>query len=96
MTKATMIKNSDGTYTLYTKDITATQFNDVFTLTIIKNGVEITKVEYNVNAYIQSKYEADGLAKIVKALSNYGKSAKDFAASLVVVDGDFNLEEDIL
>ncbi len=92
--KSTLVDNGDGTYTLYSDGIKATQFDDVFTLTITKDGTEITKVEYNVNAYIQAKYNLSGIEKIVKALSNYGVSAKVYQGEFR--DNSFELEEDNL
>ena len=92
--KSTLVKNDDGIYTIYSDGIKATQFDNVFTLQLIKDGNEITKVEYNVNAYIQTKYNTPSVEKIVKALSNYGTSAVNYQKALT--EGDFDLEEDIL
>ena len=92
--KSTLVKKDDGTYTLYSDDIMATQFDEVFTLTLVKDGNEITKVEYNVNAYIQAKYNVSSVEKIVKALSNYGTSAVNYQKT--IVEGSFDLEGDVL
>lgn len=92
--KSTFVKNDDGAYTVYSDGIMATQFDDVFTLTLEKNGETISTVQYNVNAYIQAKYNASGVLNIVKALSNYGASATRYQKALI--ENDFNLEEDEL
>ena len=96
LNKNTFTKNSDGTFTLYTKDIKATQFNSVFTLELVKGNETISTVNYNVNAYVQSKYNAEGLENIVKALSNYGKSASAYLKALTDPDDSFKLEDDKL
>ncbi len=92
--KSTLAKNDDGIYLLYSDGIKATQFDKIFTLQLLKDGKEITKVEYNVNAYIQAKYETPSVQKIVKALSNYGVSANNYQDALK--DNNFDLEDDIL
>ena len=92
--KSTLAKNDDGIYLLYSDGIKATQFDNVFTLQIVNNDIEITKVEYNVNAYVQAKYNTPIIENIVKALSNYGRSAKNYKGSFN--DKIFDLEEDEL
>ena len=92
--KASFVENKDGSVTLYTDSIFATQFNNVYTLDLIKDGTVISTVQYNVNAYIQAKYNTSGLENIVKALSNYGTSAVNYQR--ILAEGDFNLDEDEL
>lgn len=87
-----LAKNNDGTYMLYSPDVFATGFSDVYTLKLTKNGEVISTVEYNVNAYIEAKCETNGLIEILKSLSNYGNAAK--AYQNVSTDGDFDLDED--
>ncbi len=87
-----LAKNNDGTYMLYSPDVFATGFSDVYTLKLTKSGEVISTVEYNVNAYIEAKYETNGLSEILKSLSNYGNAAK--AYQNVSTDGDFDLDED--
>ncbi len=95
--RAELIKNTDGTYMLYSSDIYATGFDDVYTLTLTQGEDVISTVEYNVNAYIQSKNADAKVGNIVKALSNYGKSAADYADSFKPIgDNQFELEDDIL
>ena len=60
---------------VYTKDIKATGFSDVHTAEVKVNGEVVSKVEYNVNAYINSKNNSETIGALVKALSNYGASA---------------------
>lgn len=83
----TQLSKSSGVYTLYTEDIFATDFDQVFTLDLIKDGVTVAKVKYNVNAYIVSKYQS---ADIVKALSQYGTSAEKYATYQNDGNFDFN------
>ena len=92
---STLIKNDDGTVTLYSNDIYATGFDDIYTLKLVKDDIVITTVEYNVNAYISKMHENNSVGKIVKALSNYGASAINFKNSLIP-DNNFDLEDDIL
>ena len=87
--KSTFVSNGNNTYTLYSNDIIATQFGDVYTLTLVKDGEVITTVKYNVNAYIATKYNVSGLEDIVQALSNYGKSAS--AYNKILLEGGFDL-----
>lgn len=95
--RAELIENADGTFILYSSDIKATGFNNVYTLTLTQGEEVISTVKYNVNAYIQSKNADATVGNIVKALSNYGKSAVAYAAALKnIMDNDFDLEEDIL
>ncbi len=95
--RAELIKNADGTFTLYSSDIKATGFNDVHTLTLTQGEEVISTVEYNVNAYVKSKNADATIGNIVKALSNYGASAKRYANSFKTIgDSSFELEDDIL
>lgn len=95
ISKSDFIVNSDGSYTIYTKDIKATQFDDVFTLTLTKDNVQNASLEYNVNAYIQAKHSTSGLESIVRSLSNYGSSASEYLKS-ISPDNSFELEDDNL
>ncbi len=66
---------------VYTEDILATGFSKIHTAELIKNGETVAKVEYNLNAYVQTKHNSDTVGAIVKALSNYGASAKAYASA---------------
>ncbi len=72
---------------VYTEDILATGFSTVHTVELVKDGEIISRVEYNVNAYIQTKYNTDSVGTIVKALSNYGASAKAYTFITNVLEG---------
>ena len=65
---------------VYTEDIFATGFSTPHTVELIKDGNTVSKFEYNVNAYVQSKHDSDSIGSIVKAISNYGKAATAFAS----------------
>jgi hypothetical protein len=65
---------------IYTEAINATGFDDVFVLTITKDGEVISTVSYNLNAYINSKFDSEKLGNIIPALNNYGLSAKAYAS----------------
>lgn len=93
------LKKDGDVRVLYTNDIKATEFDDVYTLTIEKDSNVISTVKYNVNAYIATKYNAGQADGIVKALYNYGASAEKYiqAMKAQTEGGDFDLgEEDML
>ncbi len=92
--RSTLITNADGTFSLYSSNIKATGFDNVHTLTLTQGEEVISTVEYNVNAYIQSKNADATVGDIVKALSNYGTSAKRYHN--FISDDDFDLEGDDL
>ncbi len=77
----------DQSNKVYTEDIVATGFSKPHTIELIKNGETISKVEYNVNAYVQSKHDTESVGSIVKALSNYGASAKAYSFIANVLEG---------
>ncbi len=91
------LKKDGNTRVLYTDGIKATQFDDVYTLTIEKGEEVISKVEYNVNAYIQNKKNDATVGEIVNALYNYGYSAEKYIKAMNEQDADFDLgDEDVL
>ncbi len=92
------VKNENGVYTLYTDDIKATEFDNVYTLTIEKGGNVVSTVKYNVNAYIQSKKDDATVGEIVNALYNYGYSAEKYVIAMTQQDAGFDLgeEDDLL
>lgn len=92
---STLIKNDGNTLILYSEDIYATGFGNVYSLKLIKDGITITEIDYNVNAYVEKMYINEKVSEIVKALSNYGASASYFKKSLIP-DSSFDIEEDIL
>ena len=95
--KSTFKDNQDGTYTVHTEGIYATDFDKVYTLELIKNNTVISKVSYNVYAYIERMCHDAVVGDIVKALYNYGRSAKAYLKAMEGYDSDFDLsEEDML
>ena len=91
-TKDQLNKEANGTYTLYTTELAATQFDQVFHVTLTKNGVEISSIYYNVKAYIQSKYTSSTVGAISMALNNYGDAANYFVDAMMgEYDDDFDL-----
>ncbi len=87
-----LTKDSDGTYILYTDDLTATEFDKIFTVSLIKAGVEISTIQYNVKAFIKSKHSSTSVGNIVKALSSYGDSAIRYVKAM---QNDYDLDFDI-
>lgn len=90
--KAQLEKDDDGTYLLYSEDLTATQFDKVFNLVLLKNGQEISSIRYNVKAFIQSKHASATVGGISKALNNYGDSAVYY---LKAINNDLDLDFDL-
>ncbi len=90
--RAELTYNGNNTYTVYSEDIVATDFDRVYTLKLTKGDTVISEVSYNMYAYIQSKYKDGAVGGIVKALYNYGNSAKKYVNALNIVDGDFDLD----
>ncbi len=89
-----LIKDGDS-YLLYTDDLTATEFDKVFTLTLTKGGQEISSIQYNVKAFIEAKYLSASVGNISKALNNYGSSATRYVQAMYNdVDFDFDLGYD--
>ena len=60
---------------VYTDDIKASGFGTIHTIEVKVNGETVSKVEYNVNAYIKAKNADAKIGALVKSLSNYGVSA---------------------
>ncbi len=84
--------DDDGTYLLYTEDLTATQFDKEFKLVLSKNGQEISNARYNLKAFVQSKHASESVGGISKALSNYGDSAVYYIKAISKdLDLDFDL-----
>ena len=77
------VSNGDGTYTAVFTGIAATEFDDTVTAILKKDGVQIGQtLTYSVNSYVYSKQNdtaVENLAALVKAVYNYGCSAKTYA-----------------
>ena len=69
----------DGKYYLSVDSIKATKFNEVITAVIKKDGEQVGQtLNYSVNTYIQKYQDSSNsvLAELLKAIYNYGESAK--------------------
>ena len=74
-----LVKEEDGTYTLYTDAIYATEFDKVIVAFTFSNGKMIQAVEYSVKSYVFAKQNGnDDMAALAKALYNYGRSARAY------------------
>ncbi len=90
--RSQLVDNGNNTYILYTEDITATDFDKVYTLKLIQNDSVISEVSYNMIAYVQSKYNDDKVGGIVKALYGYGAAAKKYVSAMNDPDDSFDLD----
>ena len=67
------------TYIVYTDDIFATEFDDVFTVTACVDGTDGANVKYSVNSYVYSMCNSttasEKMVELAKATYNYGISA---------------------
>ena len=67
------------TYIVYTDDIYATEFDDVFTVTACVDGTDGANVKYSVNSYVyamcNSTTASEKMVELAKATYNYGLSA---------------------
>ncbi len=71
--------NGNGNYMVETDKITATKFDDLYTITAYKNGIAGASITYSVRSYIYAMQEGDtAMAELAKATYNYGNSAKAF------------------
>ncbi len=90
-----IIRYPDNIRVVYTHGLKATEFDKVFTLELVKGNEVISKVEYNVNAYIEAKYNSETVGSIVKAFNNYGVSAVKYLDLLNgKYDDDFDLDDE--
>ena len=93
--KERLVSQEDGTYLFYTDGLKATEFDKVFVLTLVDGeNNEISRVEYNVLAYVEAKYNSATVGNITKALNNYGSSAKKYFKSLTQDNGDIDFEDE--
>ena len=63
------------------RGISASEYGDVVTAVLKNNGTPVQTLTYSVNSYVYSKQNdtaVENLAQLVKAIYNYGKSAKDY------------------
>jgi len=85
---------SNGKYILMLDGIKATQYKEAVTVTLSECGNEIQTATYNVDAYISAKYTTKSLGALVKAISNYGTSAKAYFDA-IHTDHSFEGEDDL-
>ncbi len=75
--------DGNGNYILTTDAIKATGFDDIYTVTAYKNGVQDTSLSYSVRSYVYAMQNGtDEMAALAKATYAYGCSAKAFAQAL--------------
>ena len=76
------ISCGDGLWYVDFRGIKATEFDDTVTASFAQNGTQVGRtVGYSVNTYIcstQNSTAIPGLAQLVQALYNYGKSAEEY------------------
>lgn len=74
---------ASGNYTTVFTGISATEFDDTVTAVIKVDGVQVGQtLTYSVNSYVysmQNNTSVENLAALVRAIYNYGASAKDYA-----------------
>ncbi len=69
-------------YLIETDAISATGFDDVYTLTAYQNGVADASFTYSVKSYVYSKQNGtDNIATLAQATYNYGLAAKAYKAA---------------
>ena len=75
--------NPNGSYSTVFTGISATEFDDTVTAIFKKDGVQVGQtLTYSVNSYVYSMQNNESvpyLADLVKAIYNYGQSAKAYA-----------------
>ena len=84
--EAEIVKTGESTYTVYSKDIFATDFTTKYTAVMTYDGEEVQTVTYSVKSFVnsfQSRTDASGSmtkeAKLARALWLYGNAAVAFA-----------------
>lgn len=63
---------------VYTYGIKATGFADEHTVEVVKGTNTVSKVTYNVNAYIAQKWDSENMKNLVQALACFGAAAKAY------------------
>ena len=80
---ADLVKISGSTVTIYTDAIAATNLDDVYTVAVYNGETAGASFTYSVKSYVYSFQSATGESEdqvtLVKALYNYGLSAKAYA-----------------
>ena len=73
-----IIPNEDGSYSIYTPSLLATECDEVITATLYVDGVEVQTVTYSVKSYVYSMCTNANAGAIVKALYNYILAAEAY------------------
>ncbi|MBQ3355563.1 MAG: leucine-rich repeat domain-containing protein [Oscillospiraceae bacterium] len=77
-----MATDDTNTCRVVFRGISASEYGDVVTAILKNNGEQVGQtLTYSVNSYVYSKQNdtaVENLAQLVKAIYNYGKSAKDY------------------
>ncbi len=63
---------------VYTSGIKAMGFADEHTVEVVKGTNTVSKVTYNVNAYIAQKWDSENMKNLVQALACFGAAAKAY------------------
>ena len=79
-TSASFTDNGDGSYSVYSGAIYATEFDKVITATIKVSGNAAHSATYSVNSYVKAMYEDAEIGELAKALYFYGAASKAYDA----------------
>ena len=79
-TSASFTDNGDGSYSVYSGVIYATEFDKVLTATIKVSGNAAHSATYSVNSYVKAMYEDAEIGELAKALYFYGAASKAYDA----------------
>ena len=69
------IDNGNGTYSVYSSEISAVEFGKAFTASLILSGETVHTATYSVNSYVKSMYQSETMGALTKAIYLYGKTA---------------------
>ena len=72
--------NGDGSYSVYSNAIYATEFDKLHTATLKISGAEAHSAAYSVNSYVKAMYGDTEIGELAKALYFYGAASKAYGA----------------
>jgi hypothetical protein len=79
------VESSEGMYMFGSDDLYATDFENVYSVILMYNGSIVQNLTYSVGSYVysmQNKSNSNGslsdMARLTRALWNYGQSAKAY------------------
>lgn len=85
----TLVEGMDSIYILYTDPIYATAFDSIYTVELAVDGTTVQTVTYSLKSYVYTKQdqtdesgELTEMAKLSRAIYNYGMSAKAYAEKI--------------